>query len=135
MVRLRNERSPEQSRSRQHGQPFSIADIGLTPRQILHMPRVNYLGSDADLLKSSVRALPLNAGALHDDLGRINGCTPLCQGPAVTLERTKLTMHLAKTTLVIFNQSTCRNLSLMNIKADRMTIDRFNFHILSVLFH
>ncbi len=84
------------------------------------------------LLKGSIRALPINTGALHDDLGRINRCTLLRQGSAVTLERNKLTMLLPKTILFIFHQSERRNLSLVNIKANHTTVDRFNFHIHSV---
>lgn len=99
------------------------------------MPNANKLLSltrDADLLKGSVRTLPVTTGALHHDIGRINGCTPFRQGPAVTLEGTKLTVFLSKTTALIFNQSTRRNLGLMNIKANHPAVDRFNFHIHSI---
>jgi hypothetical protein len=34
--------------------------------------------------------------------------------------------------LFIFHQSERRNLSLVNIKANHTTVDRFNFHIHSV---
>jgi hypothetical protein len=94
----------------------------------LHVPRIDHRRHDPDLLQRRIRALPVNAGAFHDDhLGAVSG-HPLRHRLAITLETTKLGQLDARLASLIFCDRTGRDLRLMNIQPDDTLVQFRQFH-------
>ena len=110
-VRWGDERGPHQASACQGGQPLGITDVRLAARHILDMTRIAPPGRDAHLLQGRIGALPVDPRAFHDHHVRsesINPLCPLCQGPAIPLETTKLSMLHGDTAIGLLDQGTGR---------------------------
>ena len=130
----RHKRSAQQTRARQRRQPEGIAHIRLAPWHILDVPRIHHLGTNAHRFQRRIRALPVDAGAFHNDLVGAQRGDPGCQFPTILLERAKLPLLDARTTVGFLDQRTGRDLRLMDVEPDDAFVQRYQFHTTSYQF-
>ena len=92
------------------------------------MAGVDDPGNDAHRLQRRVRALPVNAGALHDHNIRANGVSPLGQGLAVSLEAAELSAFMSHAAVRQLNDGAARDLCLVHVQANDTFVDGNNVH-------
>lgn len=128
----RDERPAQQAGAGQCGQPLRIAYIGLAPRDMLDVPGIDDLSANAERLQGGIGALPVNAGAFHDDgIGPQCGC-PFSQGAPVPLEGAELPLLDARGAIGFFEDGTGCDLRLMHIDSDNAFVKRTQFHLFSL---
>jgi hypothetical protein len=127
-IGLRDERGPQQARSRQGGKPLRIGHIGLAPRHGFDVTGVDNPGGNAHALQGCVRALPVNACALHDHHIRAKRLGPLGQSPSVALEAAKFAGLHCDRAIRLLGHCAGADLGLVDIQADDAFIDRCKFH-------
>ncbi len=124
----RDERSPQEPRAGQCREPLGIPDIGLATGDILHMPGVHHLSANARRLQRRIRALPVNARALHHHAIRRQSRRPRGQGPPVPLEPPELPLLDARRAIGLLDQRTGRDLCLMHVEPDDALVQCHQFH-------
>ena len=127
-VRLGNEGGPKQPGTRQRCQPLRIDHIGLATRHRLDVARVNHPRHNAHSFQCRIRALPVNAGALHDHDIRANQTRPLGQSFAVSLEAAKLTTFIRDTAVRLLGDGAARDLRLVHVQANDAFVNGDNVH-------
>jgi hypothetical protein len=89
---------------------------------------VHHPGDDAYSLQRRIRALPVNAGALHDHDIRGNGARPFGQGFAVSLEAAELPALIRHATVGLLGDGAARDLCLMHIQPNDALVNGNNVH-------
>ena len=127
-VRLGNERATQQSGARQGGQPLRVGYIGLATGHILDMPRVDHPRGNAHRLQRSVRALPVDARALHHHHLGAKLTRPLRQRFAVALERSKLALLNRHRAIRLLRQGAGADLGLVHVQSNHPLVHGLQFH-------
>lgn len=75
----RHERRPHQPVGAELGQPRGVRDVGLSPREILHVSRVHQHHFEGTFVEQVVEGLPVVTGRLHHDERHLFGDEELAQ--------------------------------------------------------
>jgi len=105
-----------------------VTDIRLAPGNILDVPGVDHLRTDAHGFQCGVRALPVNARAFHHHFIGAKRCRPLGQRTPIPFECTELPLFDKRRAVCLFDDRAGRNLRLMHIESDHTLVKRYQFH-------
>jgi hypothetical protein len=84
------ERPAEQPVGHELLQPLAVQHIGLAPRDVLHMTRIDQKNREAARLQQLVQRDPVHAGGFHGDGVDAAGLEPIGDGVQVDREARKL---------------------------------------------
>ena len=133
-LRRRHERAAQQPRACQRRQPVGIAHIRLAARDVLDMPGIHHLRANADCFQRRIRALPVDARALHDDFVRTQRCRPVSEFAAIPPEAAELPLLDARVAVRVLDQRTGGDLRLMDVETDDALVQCYQFHAASCRF-
>src|SRR5512140_3910325 len=113
----------------QLSQPFTILDIGLPSRHVFDMLRIAH-NELAGPFQDRIHRLPVDAGALHADLGTALRPEPVPQGHQITGVGGEGPNHLARFGIGSADEQTGRDGGLMDIQTTTAFQNRFHGHLL-----